>query len=65
MLTWYPLIIHDDCHQIIIPCVLFKSLGSTVNKYGGFKCSYSENLRDFGIKAIMKDVFFKYLQARY
>ena len=39
-----PLIIHD-CHQVITPCVLFKSLGSNVNKYGGFSNSYLHNSR--------------------
>ena len=31
-----PLIIHD-CDQNIIPCAPFESLGSNINKYGGFK----------------------------
>ena len=37
-------IIHD-CQEIIIPCVPFESLGSNVNKYGGFKSRCLQNLQ--------------------
>ena len=65
----YPLIIRDY-HLIIIPCAPFESLGSNANKYGCFKSRYLQkihpkNLHISRIKAILRDVFLKYLQARY
>ena len=40
----FSLFMHD-CHQIIIPCAPFESLGSNVNKYRGFKISFLQNSR--------------------
>ena len=62
-----PFIIHD-CHLIIIPCAPFESLGSNANKYVSKVDIYKihpKNLHISRIKAILRDVFLKYLQARY
>ena len=61
----YPLIIHD-CHLIIILCAPLESLGSNVKDMAVSKVIiYKIHAQKFGMKAILRDVFFKYLQARY